>query len=261
MRALVWSVLVTFAILGASCRTPTEVRVIVRSDACTTSSSTSITIGSLGDIETKPPGPTSSRCDDGEVGSLVLQPSGEDTAVFALKVVMGIDKPADQCTAPKYEGCIVARRALSFLPHEELTVVVDMRAACKDKPCDPDQTCVKGSCVTAQIAPSDCNGGGCTEANIAGNVGGGSDGSGDGGPAPVKDASAGEGGSPKACLPLNSVCPVGSGTSDCCAGMSCTGARGGWRCCSAGPCEVGGNDCCDFYTCVFDGRNGSCKPR
>lgn len=263
MRGLVWSVIVLVAFVAASCRAPTEVRVVVKSDACTPTSTTTITTGSLGDIETKPPGPTSSKCDNGDVGSVVLQPSGEKNAAFAFKVVMGIDKPADQCTAPAYEGCIVARRALSFLPNEELVVVVDMRASCKDNPCNPDQTCVKGRCVTAQIAPDECTSS-CTEANLSGDAGGG--GGTDAGSstsdsgAPIKDASY-EKAPPTSCLPFNSECPPGSATTSCCEG-SCEGSSLGWRCCTGGSCKVGAGDCCDLETCVDDGINGGrCMPR
>ena len=67
---------------------------------------------------------------------------------------------ADSCTWPEYKGCIVARRALRFLPHANLDVKVSMLRSCKDKPCDDTQTCVRGTCQSAR-----CNAesGGCDD--------------------------------------------------------------------------------------------------
>jgi hypothetical protein len=92
---------------------------------------------------------------DGRVGMLVVVPSGDDGAEIGLRVVTGTKgKRSDECAPPDYKGCIVARRAIRFLPHTKLTVPVTMRASCKDVPCGGAafSTCVKGQCVDASVA-------------------------------------------------------------------------------------------------------------
>ncbi len=158
------STLAACALLAAAltrCAAPTQVRVTVRTDECVAGATTTITLGVLGGIETKEPGSSSSRCDaTGRVGQLVIQPSGAKDAELGFKVVTGVTGSAERCVAPDYRGCVVARRALRFLPHEDLEVVVDMRRACLDNPCDPSSTCVKGVCMSARIAdPSVCRSG------------------------------------------------------------------------------------------------------
>jgi formylglycine-generating enzyme required for sulfatase activity len=61
-------------------------------------------------------------------------------------------------------GCIVARRALRFLPHEELTLPIDLRQDCDGRKCSPTETCVHGKCVSATIPdPALCRGAGCPD--------------------------------------------------------------------------------------------------
>lgn len=171
VSALVVGSLLTLALVR--CAAPTQVRVTVRTDECTSGSTTTITVGVLGGIETKDPGPSSSKCEPGNgggrIGQLVVQPSDAKDADFAFKVVTGVGSLADACKAPDYKGCIVARRALRFLPHEDLEVVVDMRRSCLDNPCDPSSTCVKGICRSARISdPSGCKSGApCGEEALA----------------------------------------------------------------------------------------------
>ena len=46
-----------------------------------------------------------------------------------------------------YAGCIVARRALRYSPHESLDVAIELSADCVGQACDPDHTCLTGGCA------------------------------------------------------------------------------------------------------------------
>ena len=52
---------------------------------------------------------------DGRIGTIVVAPQGDRTAPFAVRVVMGISKPAEQCSVDAPEGCVIARRHLRFI--------------------------------------------------------------------------------------------------------------------------------------------------
>ncbi len=148
------------AVQAAGCRSPTQVSVEVTTDvSCAGFHGASVTVG-LGAIEEGAPVASSTRCDGGTV---VVVPSGSKSDEVAIKVVTGVSIPTSECKFPKYQGCIVARRALHFLPHEPLTVRVQLSIDCQDNPCDPTKTCVpKRGCVPATIAdPDRCKGGGC----------------------------------------------------------------------------------------------------
>lgn len=151
----------------ADCREPTQITLVLTTDApCNSTQGTSITVGVLGAIETKPPVTTTATCNasTGRVGSLVVVPSGDKDDEVAIRVVTGVGQPAKSCIAPAYSGgCIVARRALRFVPHTPLTVPIDLSLNCLDVPCGTTETCVDGQCVSATIDnPDDCaSGAGC----------------------------------------------------------------------------------------------------
>jgi hypothetical protein len=89
-----------------------------------------------------------------DIGSLVVVPSGSRSASFAVQIVTAVDpvvQPSD-CVAPMYQGCIVARRQLSFIPHTPLTLPIEMTLDCLNVFCSSAQTCYHGQCVTAQAA-------------------------------------------------------------------------------------------------------------
>src|SRR5262249_10325946 len=59
-------------------------------------------------------------------------------------------------------GCIFVRRHLSFVEHRTLTVPLIAYANCIGVPCDDRTTCsALGQCVSAEIDPTTCKGGGC----------------------------------------------------------------------------------------------------
>jgi outer membrane protein assembly factor BamB len=178
-----WSL--PFALLIGACRSPTQITVDVQTDVpCSAVTTTSFTSGVLGAIESAPPTTETTSCEGGHIGSVVLVPSGSDTAEVGFKVVTALNgSTIDLCSsaaAANDSSCIVSRRALRYLPHTPLRVIVDMTQACEGQVCDADSTCVSGVCVNATIGdPSQCEGSGCG-VGVLGSV--------DGGTTPPSDA-------------------------------------------------------------------------
>lgn len=162
------SALAALALMTA-CREPTQITFEVRTDLpCANINDTSIAVGTLADVERKPATSTAVKttCVDGRIGALVVAPSGDSDVEIGVRVVTGVgDSMPDTCIAPDYRGCIVARRALKYIPHTSLKVNVPMRANCKDVPCDAAgfTTCAAGRCVSARIDSTTCEGAGCDE--------------------------------------------------------------------------------------------------
>src|SRR5258707_434258 len=118
--------------LLAGCRTATQVTVELVTDvACETKPSTAARVGTLGsDIDTRPASVAPTACGaGGRIGSFVVIPSGSSKEAFAVKVVLARGRTVDSCgaaerTSGDFTGCIVARRALRFIPHTELTLPI-----------------------------------------------------------------------------------------------------------------------------------------
>jgi len=140
-----------FGIMVASCRSPTQIVVEVRTDAdCASIVSTSVTTARPEeDVEAKLPQATRAGCAGaGEIGSIVLVPRDAEDVEVKLRVTTGIGRGAEACPAPAYEGCVVVRRQLRFEPGETVRVTVNVPASCRDRPCGPDATCNEsGVCV------------------------------------------------------------------------------------------------------------------
>src|SRR5580693_7272073 len=136
------------AIAGAlaACRTATQITIDVSTNVpCTSWQGAAIAVGELGPtLESEPATTTSTYCDaTGHLGSLVAIPRAEDNANVAFRVVGAVSQTLEACTLDAGGGgCIVARRALNFIPHEALTVAVPLVAACEGILCDPLSTCV-----------------------------------------------------------------------------------------------------------------------
>lgn len=146
------------------CLDPTQALVEITTDgSCSELVSTGISAGLLGDIETGPYDTTTSLCSDsGEIGSIVLvPPDGADKeSPFAFKVVGSLGTDVENCVAPAYgPGCIVARRAMRFVPHRPFRVPVHLGRACAGIVCPDTQTCVDGSCRSATVDPHECEAG------------------------------------------------------------------------------------------------------
>ena len=183
-RAILWWVGVTLPAFG--CRTPTQVSVDISTDVdCPLLQGTTVTVGEAARIEGKDPVASTSACSAGAdlnpIGSIVVIPSDANDAEFGVKVVAGVDFPAETCTDDNsYQGCIVSRRAMRFVPHEELHLPIALRGSCKDVPCTATTTCVLGTCVNAVVDnPELCvDSGACGEGILTGTGGGGTGGAG-----------------------------------------------------------------------------------
>ena len=144
----------------SACRDATQARITLTTDAlCADVVETSITTGLPSAFESAAPVAVTSACDAGRIGDLVLVPSGGKEEPFAVRVVTGLNKSADDCIRDGYVGgCIVARRTLRFLPHRSIELPIELEVACKDVPCNATQTCRHGQCVSAEVDPTQCLG-------------------------------------------------------------------------------------------------------
>jgi hypothetical protein len=152
-----WGIAGLLAALCA-CREPTEIRVELATDVACEGLSTRLMAGARAADTTGCAAP-------GDIGSIVLVPSGDLSDRVAVRVVAGTGgRAAADCEASgDFSACIVARRQLRYVPHARLDLPVKIEASCVGKPCDDATTCVAGACVSAVIQnPSDCaNPGGC----------------------------------------------------------------------------------------------------
>jgi hypothetical protein len=140
-------------LLAAACRETTQLTLTVHTDVpCTGDSAwqgVAVYLGSPGEnLENKSATLVTQRCDEnGAVGSLVVTPSDEKDGVVGVRVVAGITNNPEQCQDDGYRGCIVARRALRFTPHESLELDVELTGDCVSVGCDAEHSCLAGHCV------------------------------------------------------------------------------------------------------------------
>jgi len=170
--------LAVLALVATSCRTPTQITVEVQTDVCTDLVGVNATVGPVGQVEGRPPTSSSPPCDPstGRVGSIVVTPSAGRDDEVEIRIAGGVKRSPDGCRAGDLTDCIVARRALHYIPHESLVVRVDLRSACRSVECPVDTTCVNGTCVSSKIDAEACKGSGCDEKALGG---------GDAGPKPT----------------------------------------------------------------------------
>ncbi len=144
---------IALSLAASACRTATQVTFEVTTNvACAELRETEIAVGSLAAVADpgRAPATTAPRCTkEGRIGALVVVPSGDDGELVAVRVTTGVGVSPSQCGPGS--KCIVAKRALRFIPHESLTVRVEMAAACEGVVCPGDQTCVSGVCRSATI--------------------------------------------------------------------------------------------------------------
>jgi hypothetical protein len=149
----------------AGCRSPTEIVLEVQTDALPCPAqrdSTLFVVGKLDQLAGRAPSSSAALCATSEPSTLVVTPSGSKSAEVAVEVILGVERDAEQCAANQYVGCIVARRALHFVPHESVRVPIAMRRSCisrdgDSKVCAWNETCVRGACKPAECASgADC---------------------------------------------------------------------------------------------------------
>ena len=145
-----------------SCAAPTQIILHLHTDvACSTPPwpGVAVYVGAPdGSLEDKLPVLSEQHCDaNGEVGTLVITPSGEKNAEVGLRVVAGIERRPEDCAKSSYQGCIVARRAVRFDRHETIHVDVRLTRSCIDFGCGTGSTCVDGECKQLAEVPNDSN--------------------------------------------------------------------------------------------------------
>ncbi|MBS2017141.1 MAG: hypothetical protein JST00_29915 [Deltaproteobacteria bacterium] len=174
--------------LGEACLDPTQITLKVKSNVpCGDSKGVALTGGVPGAVERAAPSTITTTCNAGDIGTLVSTPSGDKESRAAFLVVQGIDRPASECAAAGFKGCIVARRILRYIAHTPLELPIALNLVCKDVACGEFETCARsGKCVSAVIEdPESCPNGVCVppgeEAEPEPTDGGPSDGAGNDG--------------------------------------------------------------------------------
>ncbi len=166
---------VLFPLLGAiaivaSCRDPTEIRLVLTTDlascppiaASKEPGTTTITIGpDFASLEGAP-GATAATCAPSsprEIGDLVVVPSGDRGAEIAIEIVAGLGREACAVRTPgaSLAGCVVARRRLRFVAHTPLLLPIELRQDCAGVRCEPEYTCLAGGCVSAACVDPACS--------------------------------------------------------------------------------------------------------
>jgi hypothetical protein len=144
------------AMTAPGCRSATQITVDIRTLGMTCADLKGVSIvvaGSRDDAENKLDGDTLSAqiprgecgADDHRLGTLVVTPGSSHAAIIVrARVSEGPDSP---CKRPEYTGCIIARRAFSFVDHTSETLPITLEASCTNKPCDPTTSCRTGTCV------------------------------------------------------------------------------------------------------------------
>lgn len=145
----------------SNCLNPTEIILELSTNiACTNGDDhgVAVAVGLPGDDSVGVSAVGKSCTSDGGLGTVVVLPHSGIDEIVAIRVTLGVDAAADQCRAPDFAGCVVARRSLRFDPHTPLTLPIDLDQSCIGVPCTPDSTCIAGACVDAGVT---CDGGSC----------------------------------------------------------------------------------------------------
>jgi len=142
-----------------ACEGPTEIRMRVSTDvACARVQGLTVTVDNApGATEARTPQVTHVACrPDGYLGELALVPGADPPNRVVVRVVLGVDRPAEACNRENaYDGCIVVRRRLAYQESTSLALAVHVPAACERVPCDANSTCIEdGRCVESATSCS-----------------------------------------------------------------------------------------------------------
>jgi hypothetical protein len=165
-----WMVLVV-----AGCAPATQITFDIHTDVpCEDIQAVGLAVGPTGTVELKDPSIITSKCSaDGTlnaIGTYAIVPSAGPVDVTARITLApkGTSLESDCTAANGYRGCIVARRALTFIPRRGLVVPIDLLLVCRGVACDEFTTCnKKGRCVSARVDASACTGDTC-ETTVSG---------------------------------------------------------------------------------------------
>jgi hypothetical protein len=134
--------------LAAACQTPTEIVLALATDVpCDRVTGSAVTVATPDGLETAPVTTSSSRCDGGDLGTIVVVPGPSPDAEIGIRTALSTGaRSVLECRAGSPD-CIVATRALRFVKHTSLHISVSLDAACVGVACGPDQTCSAGLCA------------------------------------------------------------------------------------------------------------------
>jgi hypothetical protein len=145
--------IIAFGVVAVGCLDPTEIILDITSDIPCSSMGT-VTIFLQHPSDPDPTAVTQTQeCaasgSESTIGSLVIIPGDSNDAAGTIIVATTVNgSPSTNCaSAPLQAGCVVARRKFAFEPHTTLTIPIDLQSACTGVVCDPNSTCVNGSCV------------------------------------------------------------------------------------------------------------------
>lgn len=269
-RARLFAILGVLAVgfalaLGVSdCAEATQIQIDVRTDGCRVVKNTGIAVTTpdrIDEADLTIFTPRAEGCEakpEDRVGTLVVYPSGAKDAEIGVRIVTGVSRTAQECAKGPYDGCIVARRVLRFVPGTSQKVIVIMSRACEGKDCGPGNECTEGGqCVTvlpdggtAEAGPNDAGSpnddGGSAVADAGGaDACAGCPGTCTGGRACTIDCGSVDCKGETLCGP-DLDCTFACPTTDACKDTRCVAPDGG---CSF-DCTSGG--ACDDVTCVSE---------
>lgn len=158
------ALVVLLGALPSACQEATAIRLRVRTDVpWAQGRSIHVTASTPEDIGAAAPTAVVEEWAGADVGDLVVVPRSDKRGAATVRVVLGVTKDASLCTEAAPDGCIFARRALSFVARRTLELPVALHAACVSVACDESSTCnALGRCVSATVEPSACGEDGCT---------------------------------------------------------------------------------------------------
>ncbi len=146
---------------GGGCRGPTQLTVDVRTIAplrCSDLKTVTLGVASTpaaaeAKLETDfVSAEVRQRCDsEDRVGTLVLTKATDTGAIVVAADYLG----KGGCKPPSYEGCIVARRAFSFIDDAALYLPITLDISCLDVPCGVLTSCRSGICVSSSAECSE----------------------------------------------------------------------------------------------------------
>ncbi len=155
--------------MAHACADPTQVTVVITTDIpCAKLGGVTIGVAN-GSSGGGAPATSTTSCDDsGKVGTVVLVPRGAKDSLVSVELVAGIERQAESCLGAGFgPGCVVSRRALSYIPSTPLTLPIVMRSSCSGVVCPDRETCVAGVCRVATVDPSACQAPeGCSESTL-----------------------------------------------------------------------------------------------
>jgi outer membrane protein assembly factor BamB len=147
------------ALVLAGCRAPTEMSFTFSTDVpCSKVNGIAIAVGTPGGFDTAAPATTQATCiGAGNLGSIITVPEHDKGSAMGIKVVLGVGRDPTDCFNAFGTGCVEARRSLSYIAHERLSLDVPLNASCLGVQCPTGQTCVSGACTSDSVSnPSSC---------------------------------------------------------------------------------------------------------